>query len=141
METRIKFSQNGATPFAKLLGHNVDVLKSWNKLEAAFSNRTSLESDLLEQVRRTLAFKNRCKYCMAKGEPNATKKDNREAYATAFAALFADNHLAVGDQDFQKLREVFTEVEIAELCSFISFISASQRLGAIYNLTPESKTA
>lgn len=33
--------------------------------------------------------------------------------------------------------EEFNEKEISELCSFISFITASQKLGRIYNLTED----
>jgi hypothetical protein len=35
------------------------------------------------------------------------------------------------------LKEEFNEREISELCSFISFISANQQLGRIYNLTED----
>lgn len=91
---------------------------------------------MLEQVRRTLAFGNKCAYCMAKGKPNEVKTDRRESYATAFAELFALDHLSISEAHFDVLREVFSEAEIASLCAFISFITASQRFGAIMDLQP-----
>ncbi|MBC5992054.1 carboxymuconolactone decarboxylase family protein [Pontibacter cellulosilyticus] len=136
METRVKLSDNGSTPFAKLLGHNPAILQAWDELEVTLFNRSGLDAALLEQVRRTLAFGNQCAYCMAKGKPNEVKADKRESYATAFAELFALDHLSISGAHFELLREVFTEKEIAALCAFICFITASQRFGAILNLQP-----
>ena len=138
MRTRINLSGNGTTPFGKLLGHNTAVLDAWNELEDVLFTKTELDANLLEQVRRTLAYGNQCAYCMAKGKPNEDKSDKRESYATAFAELFALDHLSISDGHFDLLREVFTETEIAELCAFISFITASQRFGAILDLQPMS---
>ncbi len=60
--TRITLSQNGLTPFKKLLGHNTDILESWVALEKAFFSSTPLDSALLEQVRRASAWGNGCQY-------------------------------------------------------------------------------
>ena len=59
---RISLSQNGLTPFKKLLGHNVDVLNGWVELENAFFSYTPLSPELLEQVRRASAWGHGCKY-------------------------------------------------------------------------------
>jgi hypothetical protein len=59
---RISLSQNGLTPFKKLLGHNVDVLNGWAELENAFLSSTPLSPELLEQVRRASAWGHGCKY-------------------------------------------------------------------------------
>lgn len=135
-KTRISFSQNGESPFQKLLGHNPEILHHWNNLEQVFFSSCSLDPDLLEQVRRTLAFENQCEYCMVKAsKPSFSKENLRISYATGFAQFFAMDHKKIEDAHFDMLKEVFNEVEISELCAFISFISASQRLGRIYNLT------
>jgi hypothetical protein len=59
---RISLSQNGLTPFKKLLGHNVDVLNGWVDLENAFLSSTPLSPELLEQVRRASAWEHGCRY-------------------------------------------------------------------------------
>ena len=134
--TRIELSDYGNSPFEKLIGHNKIVLDKWTDLEVALFSETKLDENLLEQVRRTIAFENECEYCMVKaGKPNFDLNEKRINSATAFAQLFAIDHKSINDKHFDILREEFTEQEISELCSFISFITACQKLGRIYNLT------
>lgn len=136
--TRITLSENGNSPFQKLIGHNSSILRNWIRLEESIIEDSSLESYLLEQIRRTIAFKNKCEYCMVKaGKANKIKTNNREQLATAFAELFAIDHKEIREQHFIILKEEFSEKEISELCSYISFITACQKLGRIYNLTEE----
>lgn len=138
MSTSIALSDNGTSPFERLIGHNPVILQKWNALENSLFNDISLEFDLLEQVRRTLAFGNGCEYCMVKGGwPSFDEKDTRISFATAFAELFAVDHKTIQQAHFSMLCEVFTEKEIAELCTFITFITASQRFGKIMNLTED----
>lgn len=134
--TRIKLSDNGSSPFEKLIGHNKIVLDKWIDLEVALFSETKLDKNLLEQVRRTIAFENECEYCMVKaGKPDFDLTEKRISSATAFAQLFAIDHKSINDKHFDILKEEFTEQEISELCSFISFITACQKLGRVYNLT------
>ena len=134
--TRIELSDYGNSPFEKLIGHNKIVLDKWTDLEVALFSETKLDKNLLEQVRRTIAFENECEYCMVKaGKSNFDLTEKRISSATAFAQLFAINHKSINDTHFDILREKFDEQEISELCSFISFITACQKLGRIYNLT------
>lgn len=136
MSTRIKLSVNGNTPFEKLIGHNPLVLEKWNDLETTLFTNTSLEANLLEQVRRTLAYGNGCEYCMVKGgKPDFDPNDRKTETATAFAELFMMDHKSVSEAHFDFLRESFSEPEIAELLVFINFITASQRFGRVMNLT------
>ncbi|WP_223559318.1 carboxymuconolactone decarboxylase family protein [Chryseobacterium lathyri] len=136
--TTIEFSDNGNTPFEKLIGHNTEILYHWNRLEETFFKNTSLDSDLLEQIRRTLAFGNGCEYCMVKGgRPDFSQSDLKISVAVSFAELFSKDHRSILKSHFSMLREFFSEKEISELCTFISFISASQKLGKIFNLTEE----
>ena len=133
--TNIEFSKNGNTPFQRLIGHNSSILKNWSNLEDSIFKDSTLDSVLLEQVRRTLAFGNECEYCMVKGgRPNMKKENKREQLATAFAELFSLDHKSITHKHFEILKEVFNEIEISELCSFISFITSCQKLGRIYNL-------
>ncbi len=134
--TRIELSDYGNSPFEKLIGHNKIVLDKWTDLEVALFSETKLDKNLLEQVRRTIAFENECEYCMVKaGKSNFDLTEKRISSATAFAQLFAIDHKSINDTHFDILREKFDEQEISELYSFISFITACQKLGRIYNLT------
>lgn len=138
MSTSIGLSHTGSTPFEKLIGHNPALLEKWNELENSLFTETSLDPHLLEQVRRILAFGNGCEYCMVKaGKPAFDEKDTRISLATAFAELFALDHRSINEAQLTILREVFSEKEISELCTFISFITASQRFGKIMNLTED----
>lgn len=138
MTTRINLSRIGNTPFEKLIGHNPFVLQKWNELETVLFTETSLDSHLLEQVRRTLAVRNGCKYCMVKaGKAQFDPADQRIQAAAAFAELFALDHKSISNGHFYFLKEIFSEPEIAELVSFISFITASQKFGKVMNLTED----
>lgn len=138
MSVSIELSGIGNSPFEKLLGHNPEILNSWNELEITLFTNSGLDADLLEQVRRTLAFGNGCEYCMVKGgKPDFDPKNERLTLATAFAELFAADHKSIQKAHFDLLREVFSTVEISALCAFISFITASQRFGKIMNLTED----
>jgi alkylhydroperoxidase family enzyme len=134
--TNINFSDNGDTPFEKLIGHNDKIRSAWNQLEEIFWNSTNLDKNLLEQVRRAMAFENGCEYCMVKaGKPEFDNSQLKIATAIGFAELFSKDHQSISQGHFKMLKEFFTEKEISELCTFISFINASQKLGNIFNLT------
>lgn len=133
---RIPFSNNGATPFQRLLGNNPEILKYWNSLGETFASSGRLSPELKEQVRRTLAFGNGCEYCMAKGRPSDVHFDPKESLAVAFADIVLQNHQNIDDSVFNVLREEFDDQEIAELCSYICFTTASQMFGAIMKLEP-----
>ena len=136
--TRIALSNFGNSPFEKLIGHNKDILTKWIDLEKVIFESSSLSNHLLEQVRRTLSFGNECEYCMVKGgKPELNKNDKREQLATAFAEMYALDHKSISKKHFEILKEEFNDVQISELCSFISFISSCQKLGRIYNLTED----
>lgn len=127
--TNINFSDNGDTPFEKLIGHNDKIRSAWNQLEEIFWNSTNLDKNLLEQVRRAMAFENGCEYCMVKaGKPEFDKSQLKISTAIGFAELFSKGHRSISQEHFKMLKEFFTEKEISELCTFISFINASQKL-------------
>jgi alkylhydroperoxidase family enzyme len=131
---RISFSKNGNTPFEQLLGYNINVLENWSSLEIAFFKSNTFSYELKEEVRRTLAFNNGCQYCMAKGKPSENIADVKILAAIKFADMFSKNN--IDDREFDKLKSVFKDNEISELCAFICFISASQKFGASLDLQP-----
>lgn len=133
---RIKESNFGDTPFQRLLGHNVEVMQGWSYLGDIFEKEGLLFPELKEQVRRTLAQKNGCEYCKAKGKPGLDKFDEKISIAVAFTEVFLKQKGEISDSSFEILKEYMTEEEISELCAFISFTTASQYFGAMMKLEP-----
>lgn len=134
--SRLSYSSIGETPFQRLLGHNPGIQQNWIKLEQAFYDDGRLSSELKEQVRRTLAYGNGCKYCQAKGKPDLNQADVKTSLAVAFAELFLNHRSAINQGTFDVLGKEFSEPEIAELCSFICFTTASQTFGSLMDLQP-----
>lgn len=131
---RITLSDFGATPFQQLLGHNKSILENWNSLDKALFSSSTFSPELKEEVRRNLAFLNKCPYCMAKGKPNENETDLKIATAVRFIKKAYENDFLVGEYDFQKLRKSFNDIEISELCALTCFITACQKFGALLNL-------
>lgn len=138
--TTIPFSANGNTAFEKLLGHNPAILTHWNILEEILWTETVPDRNLLEQVRRAMAFENGCEYCIVKaGKPDFDASQLKIAVAVSFAGLFSKDHKSVLPAHFDLLREHFTDAEISGLCAFIAFVNASQRIGKIFNLSENER--
>ncbi|MPM17619.1 hypothetical protein SDC9_64016 [bioreactor metagenome] len=131
----IFFSPNGSTPFQQLLGHNKGILEKWASLEECIYSSDTFSSELIEEVRRTLAFNNGCEYCKAKGAPSKTIMDSRTQLAVHMAELSC-NTTHMSDDEFSALKEAFTDSEVSELLALICFITACQRFGALVNLGP-----
>ncbi|MBM7587339.1 alkylhydroperoxidase family enzyme [Bacillus pakistanensis] len=134
---RIEESQYGSTPFQKLLGHNKEILISWNRLGDALEKGGKLTAQLKEQVRRTLAQSNGCAYCKAKGKPELHLFDEKISIAVGFAEVFIKQKGDITDAAFNVLKECLSDEEISELCAFITFTAASQYFGAIMKLEPQ----
>lgn len=131
----LSLSSHGSTPHERLLGHNPDVLSAWLELERAFFESPAFSADFREQVRRALAFGNRCEYCMHKaGPPDRSRADRRLQLALAFADMVSRDHRAIDPSQIAVLKADFTDAEIAELLAFACFISASQMFGALMGL-------
>ena len=98
----------------------------------------NLEPFLLEQIRRAMAFENDCEYCMVKeGKPDFDASQMKISITVAFAELFCKDHHSISEAHFMMLREYFSDKEISELCTFIAFVSASQKLERTLNLTED----
>ncbi|HGE5783192.1 TPA: carboxymuconolactone decarboxylase family protein [Bacillus pseudomycoides] len=137
--TRINESKFGETPFQKLLGHNKDVLNGWTQLGEVLEKDGNLSSQLKEQVRRTLAQSNGCEYCKAKGKPEPHLFNNKISIAVGFAEVFLKQQGDISDATFNVLKEYLSDVEISELCAFITFTTASQYFGAMLALKPSQE--
>ncbi|GAM12357.1 carboxymuconolactone decarboxylase family protein [Mesobacillus selenatarsenatis] len=136
---RINESNIGDTPFQRLLGHNAEVMQGWIQLGNVLEKDGLLTYELKEQVRRTLAQRNGCEYCKAKGRPDPEKFDEKTSIAVGFAEVFLMQRGDIADSIFHVLQDSLTEEEISELIAFISFTTASQYFGAIMKLQSEGE--
>ena len=135
----ISLSQNGSTPFEKLMGHVPDVLEKWDQLETTFFQSKKFTAEFLEQVRRALALNNVCQYCMSKaGPPDENQESARLIEALRFANKFSIDHTSINESEISRMKEYFTDEELIEFIAFCSFISASQRFGASLGLQAAS---
>ncbi|WP_396128408.1 carboxymuconolactone decarboxylase family protein [Exiguobacterium mexicanum] len=136
--SRIQPAIIGKTPFERLLGHDEDVMTQWSALGDMLTGDGKLSAELKEQVRRTLAQKNGCDYCRAKGKPEPGAFDERMALAVGFAEVFLQLKGDTPASSIRVLQDVFTDAEISELCVFIAFMTASQYVGAMLGLEREN---
>jgi alkylhydroperoxidase family enzyme len=132
---KINFSNEGTTPFEQLLGYNKEIMKSWSNLERDFLQSTTFDYKLKEEVRRTLAHNNGCKYCMAKGKPSEDIEDRKIIMATKVADMISKN-ISLSEGTFRDLNELFSVKEISELFALICFFTASQKFGFLLDLEP-----
>lgn len=133
---RLALSAAGDTPFERLLGHNPEVLALWSALERALFTSPTFRSEFKEQVRRALAFGNRCEYCMAKAGPrDATPMARTEELALAIADQIGRDHRAVHQGNVEDLRRELGDAAAAELLALCCFVSASQMFGALTGLS------
>ena len=130
----IQYSEIGDTPLQKLLGHNVEVLKNWDRLLESFYKYSSFDPALQEEVRRAIAHQIGCAQCMSHGCPTPLITDIKTKAAVDFARKMAQTQLPVTKQDVDQLKEYFSDQEIAELCAFIAFGTGYARFGASLNV-------
>jgi len=148
-------------------GASPGLIKALNGLQH-FVDHCSLEGSLLELVRIHASQINGCAYCIdmhtkdarANGETemriyalNAWRETpfftDRERAALEWAetlTLIASNH--VSDELFERVRQHFTETELAELCGAIIMINGWNRLAipfrdvpGVYQPKPQTKAA
>ncbi len=66
--------------------------------------------------------------------PDEVHRDNRTRAAVAFTRKFIKDHHSITDEDFFKLRTIFSEEELSALCAYISFIGGANKFGAVVGL-------
>jgi alkylhydroperoxidase family enzyme len=133
-------SDVGQSRADRMIGNRPEVLHAWKQLEDSLVGETSLlDSELKEQVRRTLAQRTGCAYCASLGEPHAQHPDAAQGLAVAFAELVAENHHDVTSGQVAALFEEFNTGEVVELLVFICFEYAGQMLGALMGDEPATE--
>ncbi|MCR8853719.1 carboxymuconolactone decarboxylase family protein [Lysinibacillus fusiformis] len=132
--TLIHLYDKGLTPFQQLLGYNEEIQSHWLQLGEAVEKDGHLSAHLKEEVRKTLAQKNGCHYCQAKGIPDPQHYDEKTAVCTGFAEAFLVTKGHTAPYVTAVLKEYLTEAEISELLAFICFTTAQQYFGALMQL-------
>ena len=126
----IAYSTVGDSPLQKLLGHNPEVLKSWDSLLDTFYKHSSFDPKLQEEVRRTIAYQIGCAQCMSYGCPTSKIEDPKTKAAVDFTKKMTQAHIPIVKEDIDLLKQYFRDSEIAELCAFIAFGTGYARFGA-----------
>ncbi len=128
-----------ASLLAGVLGRRPDILKAFGRLDATVRFHGLLPTSLKESIRRATAEQVGCDYCRSLGTYQPNPEDRRESLAVAFAQLIAEDPKQITDEQFDVLREDFSEEEIVELVAFICFVAiGGQMFGAVMGLEPSS---
>jgi AhpD family alkylhydroperoxidase len=153
--------------FAPLFGENAplrlqvyaqrpELAEAFVAFGATLRKERLLSDRLIELVRLRVAFWNQCRSCMAIRYEEGTKDGLTEALvcslerpedapdltdaeraAIAYADLFATDHLAIGDDTFDRLREHFSDAEIMELCMNVALFVGFGRMGAVLHMVED----
>jgi len=145
--------QQGLT---RILAHKPAAAASLLAFAGSLALTRELSDRLTELVRLRIAFHNQCRSCMAiryrdkEGQcideqlvcslekpVEATELTEGERAALEYADLFANNHLAIDEVTYDKLRNHFTEAQIVELGMFCALCVGVGRLGATWDMVEE----
>jgi alkylhydroperoxidase family enzyme len=129
-----------AGEFHRLMAHRPPLEAALGAFQHALRTERVLPDRLLELVRLRIAFWNQCRGCMAgryqeaiddgltedlvcslERPQDAEDLTPAERAAVAYADLMATDHLAIGDETFDGLREHFAEAEIVELAVNVAY--------------------
>lgn len=159
-ELRAVVAADEATPLEqgmyRVLAHTPEIAKAFAAFGGGLFGNRKLPRRLVELVRLRIAFHNQCRSCMAlryhsavddgltegavcsleKPQESADLSDAEKA-ALLYADLSANDHFSIGDAQFDKLREHFSEAEIVELGVFIAFFIGFGRLSAAWSMTED----
>lgn len=127
-------SNAGDTPFEKLLGHNTHILDSWLNLEKAFRDYGRLNKDLKEEIKKLLKSKIEGTPQSFPGESYSAFVNKKSSLARAFALLIAEDNAEIDGHVIEMMKEYFSDEEISELCAYICFIIATQKISTALKL-------
>lgn len=138
-----------ADEFQRVMAHRAPLADALGAFQVALRSDRLLPDRLHELVRLRIAFWNQCRGCMAGRYPEALDDGLTEELvcslerpqeaadltpaeraALAYADLMATDHLAIGEDTFEGLREHFTEAEIVELAVNLAYLVGVGRFTA-----------
>jgi len=126
-----------------------------DQLALTLQQHSVLDARLVELVRLRVAFHNQCRTCMASRYADARDAGVTEELvcslerpadapdltaveraALAFADRFATDHLGVTDEQFEELRQHFSDAQVMELCFRLAYLVGFGRMMAILDVRP-----
>ena len=138
-----------ADEFQRVMAHRAPLADALSAFQVALRSNRLLSDRLHELVRLRIAFWNQCRGCMAgryqealddglteelvcslERPQEADDLTPAERAAIAYADLMATDHLAIGDETFEGLREHFSEPEIVELAVNLAYLVGVGRFTA-----------
>ncbi len=139
----------------RMLAHAPGAALGALQFGAAVSVTRSLPARLIELLRLRIALHNQCRSCMAirynsaqgsfdedtvcdleqNSIPESLATD--EQLAIELGDRFANDHLAIDDEFFGKLRTAFSEAEVMELLLHCALYVGMGRLAAVLDMTEE----
>ena len=72
------------------------------------------------------------------GKPDEDHPNPKIKAALVLTKTFVEDHHTITDEDFNALKVLFTEKEIAALCAFMAFMVAAHKFGVIMDVLPET---
>ncbi|MFV0277484.1 MAG: carboxymuconolactone decarboxylase family protein [Parahaliea sp.] len=138
----------------RAVAHRPDIVEAFSTFYSKLQMEGLLSRKLVELVRLSIAQINQCANCLQsryqdsideglteelvaalpRAESSALFSE-REKAAIAFAQKMATNHFDVGDGDFVRLHESFSEKEIVELCFDVAQFIGIGRIFAVLDAT------
>ena len=140
----------------RFFAHAPEIAKSVAALGGGLKLHRALPDRMVELVRLRVAYHNQCRSCMAIRYQDAVADGvnedlvcelelpqasegltDAEKAALAFADVFATDHLAITDETYGELEQVFSESEIIELGVTVAFFVGFGRLAATFDMVEE----
>ena len=144
----------GDSTAMRAVAHRPDIVKAFGPFYWTLQMEGLLDRKLIELVRLAIAQINQCRNClgsryqdsieqglseeMVAALPNAETSPlftDREKAAIAFGQKMARDHYSVGDEDFARLYQYFSEKEIVELGFDVAQFIGIGRLFAVLDAT------
>jgi alkylhydroperoxidase family enzyme len=139
----------------QVYAHNPVLAAAFSQFRSVVEGNRSLPPRLVELVRLRIAFHNQCRSCMAVRYADAAQEvsedlvcslerpaeapdlTDSERVAIEYGDLMATNHLAVGDEMYDRLREHFDESQIIELGMNVAIFVGFGRMAASLAMTED----
>ena len=140
----------------RIYAHRPELAEAYVRFTAAIRSRSTLPPRLIELVRLRVAFHNQCRSCMAiryadavdagvtedlvcslEQPEEAPDLTDAERAALRFADLLASDHLSIGDETIDRLREHFSEPDVVELGMHVALYVGYGRLSMAWDMVDE----
>lgn len=130
-----------STVLPRIWARRPELARAQIALHSRFYDSAVLPARLLELVRLRIASINQCAVCQTSRKSDDVSEDDiaclseddesftpHERAAMAFGAALAADHLSIGDDEINQLREHFTDEQAVELAMFAALMIGSGRL-------------